>query len=97
MRSSRSQGYGEGFSFCWATGSIQKFGMNRDEFGAVQPVLGEMQQNLFDRALKLRMDNTHDINNESEFRDFFTATNENEFHGGFANCHFADEQSIDLY
>jgi len=41
------------------------------------------------------MDNTHDINNESEFRDFFTATNENEFHGGFANCHFADEQSIE--
>ena len=74
----------------------KSFGMNRDEFVTQVPaILGEMQQNLFDRALKLRMDNTHDINNESEFRDFFTATNENEFHGGFANCHFADEQSIE--
>lgn len=74
----------------------KSFGMNRDEFVTQVPaILGEMQQNLFDRALTLRMDNTRDINNESEFRDFFTAPNENEFHGGFANCHFADEQSIE--
>ena len=73
-------------------------GMGRDEFVAnASSILAEMQQGLFDRALKLRKDNTVDIDNEADFRAFFTPKNAEtpEIHGGFANCYFADEDSID--
>ncbi|MEM9644508.1 MAG: proline--tRNA ligase [Planctomycetota bacterium] len=70
-------------------------GMARDEFVAgVGAMLAEMQQGLFDRALKLREDNTVTITNEADFRSFFTA-GEEEIHGGFAKCHFASESEID--
>ena len=73
-------------------------GMGRDEFVAnASSILAEMQQGLFDRALQLRKDNTVDIDNEADFRAFFTPKNADtpEIHGGFANCYFADEESID--
>ena len=74
----------------------KSFGMSRDEFVARVPaILEEMQQGLFDRAAQLRKDHSHDITNESEFRDFFSSTDEQQLHGGFAHCHFIDEQSLD--
>ncbi len=46
-------------------------------------------------ALKLRQDNSREITNEADFRDFFTSANENEIHGGFAHCHFANEIELE--
>jgi len=74
----------------------KSIGMSRKEFVAtVSDILEEMQQGLFDRAAQLRKDNTCTLSSESDFRDFFTASDENQVHGGFAICHFADEQSIE--
>ena len=72
--------------------------IERQELVATLPqILETIQQNLFDRALKLREENTRVITSEAEFREFFTPQNaeEPEIHGGFAKCHFSDEQSID--
>ena len=57
-------------------------------------LLSEMQQALFDAAAKLRDDNSRNIDNEKDFRDFFTSADEEEIHGGFAHCHFADENEL---
>ena len=83
--------------------------MGRRDTGENQPIarteliarlpelLESIQQNLFDRALKMREENTRVITNEADFRAFFTPKNadEPEIHGGFAICHFADESSIE--
>lgn len=65
--------------------------------GGISDLLAEIQQSLYDRAEKLRVDNTVTITNEADFRDYFTPNNaENpEIHGGFALCHFSDEESLD--
>jgi prolyl-tRNA synthetase len=71
----------------------KSFGMPRAEFvERVGDVLEEMQQGLFDKALKLRVDNTQQINSFDEFKTFFTPKNEEkpEVHGGFAECYFVD-------
>ncbi len=71
----------------------KSFGMPRIEFvERVSEILEEMQQGLYDRALKLRMDNTQQINSFDEFKAFFTPENEAkpEVHGGFAECYFVD-------
>ncbi len=74
----------------------KSFGMSRSEFIATAPaLLDEMQKGLFNRALQLRNENTQEITTESDFRDFFAASDEKELHGGFAHCHFADEQSLE--
>ncbi|MEO1529232.1 MAG: proline--tRNA ligase [Planctomycetota bacterium] len=73
-------------------------GIARDELVAtIETVLGDIQQSLYDRADQLRKDNTVTIQNESEFRDYFTPKNADspEIHGGFAVCHFADEDSLE--
>ncbi|MEL6895314.1 MAG: proline--tRNA ligase, partial [Planctomycetota bacterium] len=70
-------------------------GMQRDEFvGSVVQILTEMQQALFDRALKLREDNTVSLATESEFRDYFAGDDDHADSGGFAHCYFADEQDL---
>ncbi|MGI9495627.1 MAG: proline--tRNA ligase [Mariniblastus sp.] len=71
----------------------KSFGMPRVEFvERVSEILEEMQQGLYDKALKLRMDNTQQINSFDEFKAFFTPENEAkpEVHGGFAECYFVD-------
>ncbi len=71
----------------------KSFGMPRVEFvERVSEILEEMQQGLFDKALKLRMDNTQQIGSFEEFKAFFTPKNEGkpEIHGGFAECYFVD-------
>lgn len=71
----------------------KSFGMPRGEFvERVSEILEEMQQGLFDKALKLRIDNTQQIGSFEEFKAFFTPKNEGkpEIHGGFAECYFVD-------
>ncbi len=78
------------------TGKSQ--GMGRAELVAtIADMLCDMQKGLYDRALKLREDNSCEIDNEADFRAYFTPQNaENpEPHGGFAHCHFADEQDLE--
>lgn len=70
-------------------------GMDRDQFvNEAAGLLEEMQRALFDRALKLREDNLHEIGTESDFRDFFSSTDENQIHGGFARCYFSNEDEL---
>lgn len=71
-------------------------GIDRDQFVAeVGSILTEMQQSLFDRALQLREENSREITNESDFRDFFTSSDENQIHGGFARCYFSNEEVLE--
>jgi prolyl-tRNA synthetase len=58
--------------------------------------LQTIQSKLFERALALRESNTVTIKNEKDFRSYFASTTEEstEIHGGFARCHFADEDSL---
>jgi prolyl-tRNA synthetase len=62
----------------------------------IASILTDMQSALFQRALKLREQNTCEIADEAEFRKYFTPKNgENpEIHGGFAICYFADEDDL---
>ncbi|MGI9473008.1 MAG: proline--tRNA ligase [Rubripirellula sp.] len=69
--------------------------MSRVELiSGIGDLLAEMQQSLFDAAAKLRDENSRVIDNEKDFRDFFTTSNEQEIHGGFAHCHFANEDVL---
>ena len=43
----------------------------------------------------MREDHSTEITNEADFRDFFAAKDENEIHGGFAHCHFSDEDELE--
>ncbi len=71
-------------------------GIDRAELvGTISSLLDDIQQSLFQRALTHRQDNTLTITSESEFREFFTSSDEDSIHGGFAYCHFADEESIE--
>tara|TARA_B100000945_G_scaffold321608_1_gene337567 strand:- start:7931 stop:9436 length:1506 start_codon:yes stop_codon:yes gene_type:complete len=76
------------------TGENQSIG--RDEFvqGIVE-TLEQFQQALFDRALKLREDNTKEINSLEEFEEYFSEKDEQQ--GGFAICYFqeGDQQVLD--
>ena len=75
-----------------------KSGVPRDEFvaNAVQQ-LEEMQQGMFDQAKQLREENTHNIDNLDEFKQFFTPqdTNRPEIHGGFALCHWSEGPAVE--
>ncbi|MCC6508736.1 MAG: proline--tRNA ligase [Pirellulaceae bacterium] len=75
----------------------EQVSMSRSEFTAsVSKILMQMQQNLFDRATKLRADHTVKIDNLDDFRAYFTPKNaeQPEIHGGFAECHFASEADV---
>ncbi len=71
----------------------KSIGMPRSEFIAtLVKTLDEMQQVLYDRALKLQTENTVQIDSFDEFKAFFKAKNKKkpEIHGGFAECYFVD-------
>jgi prolyl-tRNA synthetase len=79
-------------------GPKEKASMPRAEFvGSIAGTLAEMQQNLFDRAAKLRDDVTREIDSLEEFEAFFTPQNkkEPEIHGGLAYCHFVESAEMD--
>jgi prolyl-tRNA synthetase len=84
-----------GSVFCGIRNQPKSFGISREELVAtIGTKLETLQRELFDAALKLRIDNTVTITREAEFRDFFTTKDEDKIHGGFAQCHFADEESL---
>ncbi|QDS96207.1 Proline--tRNA ligase [Roseimaritima multifibrata] len=64
---------------------------------SIGDLLADIQQELFDRALKHREDNSCKIDNEADFRAYFTPKNEDspEPHGGFAYCYFAEEKDLE--
>ncbi len=83
----------EGNVFVGRRDTGEKGPLARDEFVAtVAQRLDAIQSNLFQRALKLREDNTRRIDSLDEFRQFFTAKNPQkpEIHGGFALSHWAE-------
>jgi len=76
------------------TGESQSFG--RDEFlEGIVGILEQFQQGLFDRALKLREDNSKEINSLEEFEEYFSSE---EGQGGFASCYFVegDQKVLDV-
>ena len=60
-------------------------------------ILGSIQQNLYQRALKFRDANTRTIDNKEEFYAFFTPKNpaKPEIHGGFALAHWNGSREIE--
>jgi prolyl-tRNA synthetase len=75
----------------------EKSGVPRGQFVAgISTLLQEIQKSLFDRAVKLRDENTRTIDNREEFLRYFTPENEEkpEIHGGFALCHIVEEPEV---
>jgi prolyl-tRNA synthetase len=76
----------------------EKQGIGRDEFvESVVSLLDQFQDNLFQRALTLRQENSRKIDSLEEFTQFFTPQNAEkpEIHGGFAYCHFVEDPEVD--
>jgi prolyl-tRNA synthetase len=69
-----------------------------NEFVARAPeILGSIQRNLYDRAVKFRDANTRTIDNRDEFYAFFTPKNaaKPEIHGGFALAHWNGSREVE--
>jgi len=80
----------------------EKAGVERGQFVAtITQRLTEIQNNLFQRALKLREDNTRTIDKLDDFLVYFTPQSKSEdkpeIHGGFAHCHFAEGPELDQF
>jgi prolyl-tRNA synthetase len=80
----------------------EKAGVARAELVAtIGERLAAIQSNLFQRALKLREDNTRAIDTADQFLEYFTPTSKNEekpeIHGGFALCHFSEGKELDEF
>jgi prolyl-tRNA synthetase len=80
----------------------EKVGVDRAEL--VQTIgqrLADIQNNLFERAKKLREDNTKTIDTLDDFLAFFTPKSKNEdkaeIHGGFALCHFSEGPDLEEF
>jgi prolyl-tRNA synthetase len=76
----------------------EKSGVDRRELvSTIGQRLTAIQDNLFQRALKLREENTRPIDTLDEFLSYFTPKNEEkpEIHGGFALCHYAEGPELD--
>ncbi|MEW4454070.1 proline--tRNA ligase [Bremerella sp. JC817] len=78
----------------------EKQGIPVDKFVAeIASTLTEMQNNLFEKAKKLREDNTRTIDSVDELKKWFTPKSKNaekpEIHGGFAMVHCADVPEVE--
>ena len=79
-------------------GPKQRIGLSRAEFLAkVTTILDEMQDAMFERATRFRDDHSATIESESDFRDFFTASNSDktEIHGGFAYAFWGGDTEVE--
>jgi len=68
-----------------------KSGIEADKFIQTLPdILQEIQNNIYQKALKFQRANTLKIDDKAEFYKFFTPENKNnpEIHGGFTSCHW---------
>ncbi|MFI4873932.1 MAG: aminoacyl--tRNA ligase-related protein, partial [Blastopirellula sp. JB062] len=75
-----------------------KQGVSRaDLLATITTLLDEIQNNLFERAKKLRDDNSRTIDKLDDLIAFFTPKNGErpEIHGGFAYCHCADDPAVE--
>ena len=63
----------------------------------IAALLDDIQGGLFQRARKLREDNTVTIDSLDDFKAYFTPRNEErpEIHGGFAMCHFSEDPAVE--
>lgn len=63
----------------------------------VPKLLTEIQNSLYDKALKLLKDNTKSINSKADFYDFFTPKNAKkpEIHGGFVRVYFKEDKKLE--
>jgi prolyl-tRNA synthetase len=72
--------------------------LSRDEFvGRASQMLGSIQENLLERAMKFRDSHTREINSRDEFHKFFTPANtaKPEIHGGFALAHWNGSRDVE--
>ncbi len=84
-----------GTVFCGIRNQAKSVGIDRAELVAtIGEKLATLQQELFDAALKMREDNTVELTSEAEFRDFFADKGDTAITGGFAWCHYCDEDSL---
>jgi prolyl-tRNA synthetase len=75
-------------------GSRDKESISRDEFvKTMVPMLDDIQRNLFDRALRLREENTVRLDSQDDFYAFFTpgSPKSPEIHGGFSLTHWCGD------
>jgi prolyl-tRNA synthetase len=71
--------------------------MGRGQFIETAPqLLTEIQDSLYQRALKLREANTCTIDNVDDFKAYFTPKNDArpEMHAGFAYCHWSEDPAM---
>ncbi|MEM7781729.1 MAG: proline--tRNA ligase [Planctomycetota bacterium] len=76
----------------------KSIGQSKSEFTAGLPsLLDEIQNGMFEKALKLRTDNTQSFDHFDDFKAYFTPANSKkpEIHGGFAECYFVDCEQTD--
>ena len=76
----------------------KKEGIDKDEFAStIVQILDDIQQNLLQRALDHRAENTKEIDTFAEFEEFFTSKNKKrpEAHGGFAMSHWCDTEACE--
>lgn len=69
--------------------------IDKDEFvGQLTGILDDIQNKIYQKALKFRKENTIKIDDKDEFYKFFTPENKNnpEIHGGFALSHWCGSE-----
>ena len=79
-------------------GPKERKGVGRKEFiDFFTDTLDEIQDNILQRALNFREENTVEIDSEEEFYAFFTPENSGqpEIHGGFAMAHYSGEPELE--
>jgi prolyl-tRNA synthetase len=72
--------------------------ISMEEFVRRAPeILSSIQQNLYQRAVKFRDENTRKIESKKDFYDFFTPKNsaKPEIHGGFALAHWNGSRQVE--
>ncbi len=62
----------------------------------VADILTDIQNTLYQRALRLREENTRPIDNLDDFKAYFTPKDADkpEIHGGFAMCHWSEDPAV---
>jgi prolyl-tRNA synthetase len=80
----------------------EKVGVGRAEFvSSIAQRLIDIQNNLFERAKKIREENTRTIDTLDDFLAYFTpkskSEDKQEIHGGFALCHFSEGPDLDEF
>ncbi|QGJ69447.1 Proline--tRNA ligase [Planctomycetales bacterium 10988] len=81
-------------------GPKEKQTLSRSDFiDQAVSILEEMQDNLYQRALEFREDNTKTIEDKETFKAYFTPKNKKkpEIHGGFARAYYVDDPELETF